>query len=168
MPQTDNNEAFLFVTTPRSRSLILLLHERHTLLPKSSIFDSFWRIIIFGANWRKAYPTWSKPWKVRELGKIERRPPTREIITFLIAYRQLLTLKSKTKISTVFSWSSKISPNWKLNQTSNTFKFWTFLFPDRPNYSQLFEEYQENHSFVKGDQQEPSTATLFYLNQINC
>ena len=45
MPQTDINEAFLFVT-PRSRILILLLHERHTLLPKSSVFDSFWKITI--------------------------------------------------------------------------------------------------------------------------
>ena len=54
----------------------------------------------------------------------------------------------------------KISPNWKLNKTSNIFKFWTFSFRDRPNYSQPFDEYHENHSFVKRDQQEPSTATL--------
>ena len=58
MLSTNNNEAFLFAT-PRSRCLILLLHERHTLPPKSSIFDSFYRITIFGAPWRKAYRTWS-------------------------------------------------------------------------------------------------------------
>ena len=87
MHQTYNNEAFLFVS-PRSQSLILLLPERHTLLLKSSIFDSFWRITIFSAPWQKAYRTWSKPQEVKELGKTERRPPTREIIPFLIAYRQ--------------------------------------------------------------------------------
>ena len=58
MPQTDSNEALLSVT-PRSRNLILLFHERHTLLPKSLFFESFWKITIFGAPWRKAYRTWS-------------------------------------------------------------------------------------------------------------
>ena len=62
MLETDGNKAFLFVTPPpRSRSLILLLDERHSLLPKSSIFDSFQRITMFGALWRKAYRTWSSP-----------------------------------------------------------------------------------------------------------
>ena len=67
-----SNEFFLFATPPRSWSLILWLHERHTLLSKSSIFDSSLRITIFGAPWHKAYRTWSWPWKVRGLGKTER------------------------------------------------------------------------------------------------
>ena len=42
MPETDGDEAFLFVTPPPPFSeLALLLDERHCLLPKSSIFDSF-------------------------------------------------------------------------------------------------------------------------------
>ena len=71
MPETNSNEAFL-IATPRSGCLILLLHKGHTLPPSNSTFDSFQRITIFGAPWRKAYRTWSKPRKVRELGENER------------------------------------------------------------------------------------------------
>ena len=97
---------------PCSRILILLLNGRHTLVPKSSSFDSFWRNTIFGAPWRKAYRIWSSPRKVRELGKIERRPPTEGIITFVIAYRQ--PPPPKQKMLKILFLSSKSFENWEL------------------------------------------------------
>ena len=160
MPETDNNELF-YLSPPTALGVWLYCFTNGT-----PCFMRVHFLTPFGGP-RFLVLVGGSPWKVRELGKIERRPPTRELITFLIAYRQLPTLKMKTsKISTLFSWNSKISPNWKLKKISNSLKFWTFLFRDWLNYSELFEEYEENHSFVKRDQQEPSTATLFLIKPI--
>ena len=41
MPETIATKLFYLLPPPSSRSLILLLHERPTLLCQSSIFDSF-------------------------------------------------------------------------------------------------------------------------------
>ena len=144
---------------PRSRIFILLLHERHTFFIFLTLFDRSPYLVLLGAR-----PTVLRhsPEKYESSAILSDRPPTVKIITSLIAYWQLPILNSKTlKISTLFSWNSKLSPNSKLSKTSNFFKPWNFLFRGRSNYSQLFEEYQENISFVKRTQQRPSTATLF-------
>ena len=112
MPQTDNNEAFLFVT-PALGGLILLLPERHTFL-------HFWRFLTDHHIWcslaeglpylvialksTRAWPFWH----------FERRQPTRKIITFLISYRQPPPPKQKI---TEKSNSAKIfetSEKWEL------------------------------------------------------
>ena len=114
----------LFYLLPHcSRSSILLLNQRHTLLTKISIFDTFWRITIFGATWRKAYRIWSSPWKVRELGKIAANTRNHNFSDRLRTSTNSETENYK-KLSTLSSWNSKVSPNWKFTklQISSNFE----------------------------------------------
>ena len=105
----------------------------------------FWLLLkdhIFGAPWLKTYRTWSSPWKIRELGKTEQRPPTEGIITFLIAYRRLRTLKSKIiKNPTLFS--SKLWNFSKFENFARISKFFKFVISSLGvwnNYSKMIRK----------------------------
>ena len=132
MPKTNSNEAFLFATPPISRCFNFLLHERLTIRPKSSIFDSFQRIIIFGAPWRKAFPYLVITLKsTRARKKLSSRPPAAKIKTLLIVYCQLRTHKSKPlKIQPSSLENFETSEIWKPSRKVSTFLIFgiSFLF----------------------------------------
>ena len=121
MPQTDINEAFLFVTPPpRSRSLILLLHEGTPCFLKVHFLTPFGGspyLVLFGARTTVLGHNLEK---YESSAKLSGRPPTVKIITFLIAYRQLPTPRAKTtKFSTLLSTFENFGK-------FSTFFFWKF------------------------------------------
>ena len=130
MPRTDKNEAFLFVTPPpRSRILILLLHERHTFLHFLTLFDRSPHLVLLGAR-----PTvlghGHNLEKYESSAILSGRPPTVKVITFLIAYRQPPPPKQKiTENSNFLFWNLQ---NFRklgfLNQIQNFFNFGQNLF----------------------------------------
>ena len=164
MPQTDKTKLF-YLLTPFS-DFDFIASRKANLLHFLTLFDRSPYLVLLGAR-----PTvlGHSLEKYESSAILSGRPPTVKIITSLIAYRQPQTLKLKTlKISTLFSWNSKISLNWNLSKISTIFEFWTFLFRDRLNYSKLFEEDQEDIFFVERNWQQQSTATLFWIKQLNC
>ena len=155
MPQTDNNEAFLFVT-PCSRRLILLLPERHTLLQFLTFFDGSPYLVLLGG---KLTVLGHSLEKYESSALFVRRPPTRKIITFLIAYRQPPPPKQKNteNSNSLFQSLQNFRKLRTLNQIPNFFNLGknlfdfgiSLLFKDKDYYSKTKrKELQTVHQYI--------------------
>ena len=121
MPQTDNDEAFLFVT-PRSRSLISLLPERHTFL-------HFWRFLTDHHIWCSLAE--GLPYLVIALKSTRARPfwaPVANTKNHNLPDRLPSTTTSKTETHWKF-WlslqkSSKLQKIENFKHNSNFPQFW--------------------------------------------
>ena len=84
MPQTENNEAFLFVN-PRSRSFDFIASRTAHLPSFLTFFDGSPYLVLLGGRLTEVGHSLEK---YESSAILSGRPPTVKIITFLIAYRQ--------------------------------------------------------------------------------
>ena len=99
MPQRDNNEAFLFVTPPRSRIFIFFASRKAQFLHFLTLFDRSPYLVLLGAR-----PTvlGHSLEKYESSAILSGRPSPVKIITSLIAYRQPPPPKQKFTENSIF------------------------------------------------------------------
>ena len=125
MPQTDNNETFLFVT-PRSRSFDFIASRTPHLPSFLTFFDGSPYLVLLGGRLTVLGHCLEK---YESSALFERQPPTRKIITFLIAYHQPLPpkLKLTEKSNFLFKNSSKLHKIEKFIQNIKLLQLWPRL-----------------------------------------